>query len=49
MPTDRKSRQLLLRLRGDQKRALGRQPADKQILRIQTTAGRPFHHEQTVR
>lgn len=46
---DRKPRQLLLRLRGDQKRAFGRQPVDKQILRIQTAAGRPFHYEQTVR
>lgn len=46
---DRKPRQLFLRLRGNPKRALGRQPADKQILRLQTAAGRALHHQQAVR
>lgn len=46
---DREPRQLLLRLRGDQKRAHGRQSADKQVLRVQIAVGHPFHDEQVVR
>lgn len=47
--SDRKPRQLFLRLCWNQKRALSRKPSDKQILRIQIAVGCTFYHKQTLR